>query len=172
MQCVSSYPTPIEHAELGGIAAIAGATGLPTGYSDHTPDVGTGGLAVECGACVLEKHFTYSRAAAGPDHSASLEAAGLAEYSRLSRAARPRQERRVEPRKRVLDIEQDVRSVSRQSMVTTRALRAGETVQREHLTFKRPGTGLMPFRLNEAVGRVLLRDVDADVPLCGEDLRA
>lgn len=171
MQCVSCYPTPDDAAELDGIAAVAAATHLPTGYSDHTASVETGAIAITRGACMLEKHFTYSRAAKGPDHAASLEADGLSHYIKLARAARttPNQLPRDDA-KRVLDIERDVRTVSRQSIVTTRALRAGERLSREHVTFKRPGTGLLPYQIDTVIGRALARDVDADVPLTPADL--
>ncbi len=170
MQCVSSYPTPAESAELGGIPAIFGATRLPTGYSDHTPGIDTGARAVECGACLLEKHLTYSRTANGPDHAASLAPAEMAEYVRLARGVSDRGATSVERRKRVLAIEQDVRTVSRQSIVTARALSAGEVLCRGDLTFKRPGTGLPPFRVDEVVGRPVASAVEADVPLTEADV--
>jgi N-acetylneuraminate synthase len=36
LHCVSAYPTPAGEANLSAIAAIREATGLPTGWSDHT----------------------------------------------------------------------------------------------------------------------------------------
>jgi N-acetylneuraminate synthase len=36
LHCVSAYPTPAAQANLSAIAAIREATGLPTGWSDHT----------------------------------------------------------------------------------------------------------------------------------------
>src|SRR6201996_1753796 len=36
LHCVSAYPTPIAEANLSAIAAIRDATGLKTGWSDHT----------------------------------------------------------------------------------------------------------------------------------------
>jgi len=36
LHCVSAYPTPAGEANLSAIAAIRDATGLPTGWSDHT----------------------------------------------------------------------------------------------------------------------------------------
>ncbi len=36
LHCVSAYPTPAAEANLSAIAAIRNATGLPTGWSDHT----------------------------------------------------------------------------------------------------------------------------------------
>ncbi len=77
---------------------------------------------------------------------------------------------RSRPGKTVLDCEQDVRRVSRQSIVSTRALSVGETITPKMLTFKRPGTGILPFELGKVVGRVVAREVDADVPMLWDDL--
>ncbi len=177
LQCVSSYPTPREDAALGGIGALADAFGLPTGYSDHTRELDTGALAVACGARLLEKHLTYDRAARGPDHAASLDADGFARYVRGARAAckdppiATIDDVRVGAReKRVRPCEQDVRTVSRQSLVTRRPLNRGDVLRLEDLTVKRPGAGLGPWRLHEIVGSRVARPVAADAPLTPEDL--
>jgi len=175
LQCVSSYPTPIGLAALDGIGAIASIFDGPVGYSDHTRETTTGRLAVEHGACVLEKHLTYSKSAPGPDHSASLLPQELAEYARNAReewAAFRRDGVRpaLTGHKDVGHSERDVRLVSRQSIVTRRALRAGHTIARSDLTIKRPGTGLEPWRLDEVVGKVVIHDVEADVPVRPQDI--
>lgn len=167
LQCVSAYPTADEHAAIGAIGEVARATGRVVGYSDHTSRVETAAVAVGAGASILEKHFTYSRDAAGPDHAASLEPEGFAEYVRLARLAWTLL---GDGRKRVLDAEHDVREVSRQSIVTTRAIPRGRMIDAADLTMKRPGTGLPPFRLEEVCGRVATRDIEADMPVCEEDL--
>lgn len=167
LQCVSSYPAL--EAALGGIAAIHHATGLPTGYSDHTPELDTSVRGMHAGACVFEKHLTYDHTAAGPDHAASLEPFAMAAYIASAKAGTC-----IDPpksgEKAVLDCERDVREVSRQSLVSTRDLAEGETITHEMLTIKRPGTGIAPSRLDEIVGRRLVRDVEADVPLVDGDL--
>jgi N-acetylneuraminate synthase/N,N'-diacetyllegionaminate synthase len=177
LQCVSSYPTPDELAELGGIGAIADVFDGPVGYSDHTTGVETGAKAVWRGASILEKHLTYSREAVGPDHAASLIPAEFAQYvESAKRAWTERQARRrpknfPEPaRKRVLTVEEDVRRLSRQSLVTRRALPAGHVLSRADLTIKRPGTGLEPWMLESTIGRRLSRAVEADVPVTIADL--
>jgi N,N'-diacetyllegionaminate synthase len=120
--------------------------------------------------------------AAGADHAASLEPAEFRAYAALARdesalrawtAARvgPREDPRWgPPEKRVLEIEGDVRRVSRQSITAARELRAGEVVQPQDVTFKRPGSGLEPFRIDDVVGRRLARDVAIDMPLAGADI--
>ncbi len=62
------------------------------------------------------------------------------------------------------------RALSRQSLTTKRALRAGGVLVRDDLTIKRPGFGIEPSRLGETLGRRLARSVEADVPLREEDL--
>ncbi|MBX3362572.1 MAG: N-acetylneuraminate synthase family protein [Phycisphaeraceae bacterium] len=178
LQCVSSYPTAIEHAELGGILALAEIFDGPIGYSDHTQGVGTGAIAVGLGARILEKHFTYDTNAPGPDHAASLEPRDFARYVELARDAalaaatdnRKSQFEGIEPVKRVIAIEEDVRKLSRQSVVTTRSLPAGHVLSARDLTVKRPGTGVPAFEFATMIGKRLKRDVAGDVPLTPIDL--
>lgn len=183
LQCVSSYPVPEGREALEGVRALLDVLDTPVGYSDHTTSVETGFKAVAGGASILEKHMTYSTRAAGPDHGASLEPGAMAQYVRLAREALPWRARVQSVARRimaanpgvsdrrekvVLPCEQDVRSVSRQSIVTRRALAAGHVLTRDDLTFKRPGTGLPPFMVGEVVGRALRQDVEGDVPLMAE----
>lgn len=77
MHCVSLYPCPTEAANLRAIATLQRFT-LPVGYSDHTMSVdAVPAAAVALGAVAIEKHFTMSRAQAGPDHHISLEPSEL-----------------------------------------------------------------------------------------------
>lgn len=171
LQCVSSYPTPEENAALDGIGAIAHALAdVPIGYSDHTASETMGATAVANGACILEKHFTYDRSSQGPDHAASLDFAGMKRYIASIRAAFAQRKYCTAPtasvcEKTVQDRERDVRAVSRQSIVATRQLAAGHRLMRKDLTFKRPGTGIEPFRIDELIGKPLTLDVAADTPL-------
>jgi len=178
LQCVSAYPTPVDRASLEGIAAIASIFEGPVGYSDHTEGVETGAQAVAAGAHLLEKHLTYDRAAVGPDHAASLDPDRFKNYAALARSSVRRAHLPVtrpanpqEPGKNVLDIEQDVRTVSRQSITTVRVLEGGHILTPGDLTIKRPGTGIEPFHFASIIGRQLARAVDADTPLAQRDLQ-
>lgn len=162
LQCVSCYPTEESDAELGGIAALRAVFGGSVGYSDHTRSERMSSLAVGAGACVLEKHFTDDRTRQGPDHAASLEPAMMERYLRESRSPRPAA---CSPGKRVLPIEQDVRTVSRQSLVTVRSLPAGHVLTRGDLTIKRPGVGTPPFEIEQVLGTALPSPLEADMPL-------
>lgn len=169
LQCVSSYPAPCDDAALGGIGVLVERFGLPVGYSDHTTETITGALAVAAGACVLEKHLTHDRSAAGPDHAASLEPDALARYVALARQAATM----LGPRaKTVRACERDVRLASRQSVAARRDLPAGATLRLDDLTTMRPGTGLPAARLADLVGRTLARPAAARELLTADHLRA
>lgn len=158
LHCVSAYPAPNESAHLCWIGELARRFDCPVGYSDHTTEVLSGALSVAAGACIIEKHLTYDRAAKGPDHSASADPQQLERYIKRIREA---EALCGAPGKMVLPIEEDVRLVSRQSLVVRRSLKPGETLRSEDLTFQRPGTGLPAAKITEAVGRRINRAVAA-----------
>jgi N,N'-diacetyllegionaminate synthase len=139
LHCISSYPTPAENTNLCWIGELAAKFNVPVGFSDHTTEVVTGALAVAAGAAFVEKHLTYDRAAPGPDHAASLDPAEFRNYVAMVRAASAMY---GSPGKRVLDIERDVRNVSRQSIVATRDLPARHIIAEQDLKVQRPGTGI------------------------------
>lgn len=176
LQCVSSYPTRDADASIRGMQAIARVWAGPVGYSDHTTGVDTGAVAAVHNAAMLEKHFTWSKHAAGPDHAASLEPSEFRAYATLARDESAMKawmgkvptspDLRLGPdEKVVLACEQDVRRLSRQSIVARRDLPHGHVLTLEDLTIKRPGTGIEPWRLSEVVGCRLRLDVEADLPL-------
>ena len=167
MQCVSAYPTPDECAALAGRAAMGAINPNALGYSDHTTAVDTGALAVASGACLLEKHLTHDRRAAGPDHAMSLDPGQFYDYVKRARRAHSMLGPQVKTR---LPIEEEVQTVSRQSVTAREDLAAGHVLTRRELAVKRPGTGIPPSRLNEIIGRRLARSVQADMPLVDEDL--
>ena len=162
LHCISSYPTPDESASLCWIRELIRHFDVPVGFSDHTTHELAGALAVAAGACIVEKHLTYDRNAAGPDHSSSADPEGFARYVKAIRQA---DALKGDPPKRVLDIEQDVRRVSRQSLVTTRALAAGETIREEDLIVQRPGTGIPAGAMAQVAGRTAARAVAAGTML-------
>jgi sialic acid synthase SpsE len=141
--------------------------GLPVGYSDHTTELLTGALAVAAGACVIEKHLTYDRRASGPDHAASFDAQHFRHYVRLIRQA----ESMTGPVCKVVEqSEQEVRRISRQSVCAVRDLPASHVLRREDLTVKRPGTGVPAARLDDLIGRPLVRAVKANDLLVDGDV--
>jgi sialic acid synthase SpsE len=158
LHCVSAYPTPAAQANLSWIAELATRFDVPVGYSDHTTETLCGAMAAAAGAVVIERHLTYDRAAKGPDHACSSDPTQFQRYIKLIREADVL--RGVGP-KRVLDIEQDVRRVSRQSLVARRTLEVGELLREEDLTVQRPGTGVPAGDIGKAIGRRVAKAIPA-----------
>lgn len=156
LHCVSAYPVPSDQANLCWISELSGEFGVPVGYSDHTTSLLSGALAVAAGACVLERHLTYDCTAAGPDHAASSDPRQFRQYVDFVRQA---QVLRGKPGKTVLPIEQDVRTVSRQSLVATRSLEAGAVLCPDDVIVQRPGTGIPAALIGRAVGRRVARPI-------------
>ncbi|RMF75965.1 MAG: N-acetylneuraminate synthase [Planctomycetota bacterium] len=168
LHCVSSYPTPLEAANLRRIAALRTRYETPVGFSDHTTATRIGAWAVAAGACVLEKHFTLDRARPGPDHAMSLEPDQLREYIsdvRAAEAALGDGEIEMQP------IEQDVRRVARKSVFAATRIAAGSRLTRANLTTRRPGGGISPDRFDELLSRVAAVDIPPDTPLAWNMIR-
>ncbi|MEM9064938.1 MAG: N-acetylneuraminate synthase family protein [Planctomycetota bacterium] len=174
LHCVSSYPTPPDAANVSACCAVAAATpGCPVGYSDHTERTDTGLAAVvHGGASILEKHFSDDRKRAGPDHRASLEPEAFAEYVRTAKRGGIEPDARLigDGSKVLTDMERDVRTASRQSVVSTRYIPEGSQITPKMLTIKRPGTGIPPSELAMVSGQTAARDIEDDVPITEADL--
>lgn len=159
LHCTTQYPTPFEDVNLRAMDTLAGAFGLPVGYSDHTTGGAISLAAVARGACVIEKHFTLDRKLPGPDHEASLEPPELAALVRDVRAVAGALGDGV---KRAAASERANRNVARKSLVAARAIARGELFSAENLTVKRPGGGAAPVLYWDLLGRAAARDYAED----------
>ena len=72
LHCTTDYPAKYEDSNINAMVTMKKELGTIIGYSDHTMGIYVPLVAVALGAEVIEKHFTYSRLAEGPDHKASL----------------------------------------------------------------------------------------------------
>jgi len=65
LKCTSSYPTPLEDANLKMIPNIKDAFNVEVGFSDHTIGSTAPIVAVTLGAKVIEKHFIIDKSIGG-----------------------------------------------------------------------------------------------------------
>lgn len=72
LHCVSKYPCPPEHLNLGTIEFLEKRYNIPIGFSDHSIGIDSALAAVALGARVIEKHFSFSRDLWGADHKVSM----------------------------------------------------------------------------------------------------
>ncbi len=156
MHCVSQYPAPPDQVNLRAMATMESTFQVPVGFSDHTPGVGVAPWAAAAGACCIEKHYTLDKALPGPDHRASLDTRELAETVRQIRAVEAALGDGV---KRPAPCEAANTRIIRRSLVAARAIAAGQVIDADDLTAKRPATGLAPSEFDRVVGRRAARAI-------------
>lgn len=168
LQCTSNYPSSHKTVNLRAMDTLAQAFGTVVGLSDHSPGIAAALAAVARGAAIVEKHFTLDRALPGPDHAASLLPTELGELVRGIRAV---EAALGDGRKAPQAGELDVRTAARKSLVLLTDVRAGATLTRRTLGFKRPGTGIPASAFDHVLGRKVRTALRKDHLLCWEDLR-
>ncbi len=77
LHATSTYPMPVEEANLRTIQTLAARYGVPVGYSGHERGLQISIAAVALGAVAVERHITLDRTMWGSDQAASLEPEGL-----------------------------------------------------------------------------------------------
>lgn len=161
LHCVSSYPAPLEDANVRTVADMAERFGCPVGLSDHTPGTAASVAAVALGASVIEKHFTLARSDGGPDAAFSLEPA---EFSAL--VADCKAAWRALGRAQYDLVGSERGNVQfRRSLYVAADVKAGETLTKANVRSIRPGDGLPPGDLDAVLGRPAARDLKRGEPL-------
>jgi len=159
LHCHTQYPTDFRDVNLAAIASMRKTTGLPVGYSDHTPGIEAPIAAATLGAVVIEKHLTLDNTLPGPDHQASLEPG---EFRKMARAIRNIEKAMGDGIKRRTQSERENLTIARKSIVAARHIRRGEIITEDMITTKRPGNGISPMRWNEIVGSAAKLDYKPD----------
>jgi len=159
MQCTSQYPCDNANVNLAAMANIQRTFDVPVGFSDHTIGILAAPLAVAFGASMIEKHITLSRAMPGTDHAAAVEEDGL---RRMVRDCHEALKMLGTSEKYLLPDVEPAKVKLAGSLVATRHICTGETIQEEDLTLKAPGDGLSFHQRSYVVGRPALRDIEPD----------
>lgn len=167
MHCVSAYPAAPKDMNLRVLQTLHSYFELPVGLSDHSQGILVSLISVALGAVVIEKHFTLDKAAAGPDHKASLDPDDL---KLLVQNLREVELCMGDGRKKPVEGEEEGRLLGRRSIVAAADIRADESIESWMLTCKRPGTGLEPKCWDRVVGMAARRNIEKDTILQWEDL--
>jgi N-acetylneuraminate synthase len=161
LKCTSAYPAPFDEMNLKGMGLLAERFGVPVGLSDHTMGIAVPAAAVALGACIVEKHFTLSRAVPGPDSAFSLEPHELKAMVDAIRAV----ERAVGQAVIGPSDREAASRVFRRSLFVARDVRAGELFTAANVRSVRPAHGLHTRHLEQVLGARAARDIEAGTPL-------
>ncbi|MCU0842012.1 MAG: N-acetylneuraminate synthase family protein [Thiobacillaceae bacterium] len=168
-QCPSGYPAHLESIHLRVIPTLKRMFGCPVAFSDHTPGWEMDVAAVALGANLVEKTITEDRMTRSVEHVMSLEPADMARFVQVIREV---ETALGEPRRVLSDIERQRRDAIRRSLHAAHDLPAGHVLAEADIDYRRPGFGIPPDRLGEALGRRLRRAVAAGERLAWGDLEA
>ena len=149
LKCTSSYPAPVEEANLCMIRDLAERFQVKSGLSDHTLGSVSPIVAVTQGASMIEKHFILNRSIGGPDCSFSMEEKDFAQMVKDVRMAE------LSLGKTTYELTEKMRgsrSASR-SLYVAEDMKAGEVITERNVRSVRPGFGLHPKYLKDILGK-------------------
>ena len=161
LKCTSSYPASPEDSNLLTIPHMQKLFDCPVGLSDHTMGIGVAVASIALGACMIEKHFTLSRADGGVDSAFSTEPEEMRQLViETERAWQAMGRISYSPG------EQESKSLKfRRSLYIARDMAAGEVLTPDNLRIIRPGYGLEPKYYDVLLGKRINRDVKKGTPL-------
>jgi pseudaminic acid synthase len=144
LHCISGYPTPPEQSNLMVIPDLSEKFNVPVGLSDHSMGTSVAIASIALGACIIEKHFTLSRAEKGPDSYFSLEPKELKQlcqdtkiaWMSLGEVDYELKESEISGHK------------SRRSLYVVEDVKKGERFTSNNVRSIRPGLGLLPKHLD------------------------
>lgn len=161
LHCISSYPTPINQANLLMIQVIKKRFNVLAGLSDHTLGITVPGTAIALGACFIEKHFTLSRNDKGPDSEFSINPN---EFLKLRQNCNEIWQSMGNIDFHRPDIEKESK-IFRRSLYFSSNLPSGHILQERDILRIRPGYGLSPNHLPNVIGKTLKHDVNFGTPV-------
>jgi len=140
------------------------------GLSDHTPGHATVLGAISLGARVIEKHFTYSNKAIGPDHNFSMNPKTWKEMICRSREL---ELSLGVPQKKVEKNEIETVILQRRAAHLTKDLKKNDRIKKENLIFLRPSlkNSVQPYELKKVLSKKIIKNKLAGEILLWKDLK-
>lgn len=148
LKCTSSYPAPIDEANMIMVKDMAEKYGVITGLSDHTMGSTVPIVATCFGAKIIEKHFIKDRSIGGPDASFSLNEKEFTEMVRAVREA----EKAIGTVEYSLTKKQKAGKNFSRSLYIIKDVKKGDLLTPENVRSIRPGFGMHPKYYHEVLG--------------------
>lgn len=149
LKCTSSYPAPIEEANMCMVKDLAERYKVISGLSDHTLGSTVPIVATVFGAKIIEKHFIIDRAIGGPDASFSMNEE---EFTAMVKAVREAEKAIGVVDYHLTEKQAKGKDFSR-SLYIAEDIQAGEILTEKNLRSVRPGFGLHPKYYNQVLGK-------------------
>ena len=156
LKCTSSYPAPIDEANLLMIKHMREKFDVITGLSDHTIGSTVPIAATVLGAKIIEKHFILDRSLGGPDSSFSMNES---EFKLMVKSIREAENSLGTVDFKLTEKQIKGRDFSR-SLYVVDNVKKGQIISEKNVRSIRPGFGLHPKYLPQVLGKRFVVDVD------------
>jgi pseudaminic acid synthase len=156
LKCTSSYPAPINEANMCMVKDLAERYGVISGLSDHTMGATVPIVATVFGAKIIEKHFILDHSIGGPDASFSMDEA---EFKAMVLAVREAEKAIGIVDYALTDKQVQGRDFSR-SLYVVEDMKEGDIITEKNVRSIRPGFGLHPKYLKEVLGKSVDTDIE------------
>ena len=168
LKCTSSYPAPIELANLRTMVDMKERFAVEIGLSDHTLGNIVPVVATSLGARVIEKHFILDKSIGGPDADFSLN---LEEFSSMVKAVREAEKALGEVTYELSEKVEKNKKFAR-SLFAVKDIKKGEMLTEDNVRSIRPGYGMHPKHYHEILNNMTNTDVSRGTPLDVKYLKA
>lgn len=159
LKCTSSYPAPIDEANMCMVKDLAERYNVISGLSDHTMGATVPVVATCFGAKIIEKHFILDRSIGGADASFSMNEE---EFTAMVKAVREAESAIGVVDYSLTEKQNKGKDFSR-SLYIVEDMKAGDVITEENVRSIRPGFGLHPKYYNEILGKKVNSDLEKGV---------
>lgn len=156
LKCTSSYPAPINEANMSMVKDLAERYNVISGLSDHTMGSTVPIVATCFGAKIIEKHFILDRAIGGPDASFSMNEE---EFSEMVKAVREAESAIGVVDYKLTEKQRKGKDFSR-SLYVVENIKSGEIITENNVRSIRPGFGMHPKFLKDILGKKVVVDLE------------
>tara|TARA_B110000238_G_C16129903_1_gene440931 strand:- start:2100 stop:3128 length:1029 start_codon:yes stop_codon:yes gene_type:complete len=150
LHCVSNYPCSLKSLNLNAIPLMQKKFKCHVGFSDHSVGHDAAKISVSLGARIIEKHFTTNRKLSGPDQKTSVLPH---EFKNMVSEVRKTELILGKAIKSCQKEELEMSKISRKSLTIITDILKGQSLQKKHLTLKRPGTGIYFSEIQKVLGK-------------------
>jgi pseudaminic acid synthase len=155
LKCTSSYPAPIEEANMIMVKDFADRFNVISGLSDHTMGATVPVVATVFGAKIIEKHFILDRSIGGPDSTFSMNEEEFAQMVKSIREA----EKAIGSVSYALTDNQIQGKDFCRSLYIVENVNSGDYLTENNVRSIRPGFGLHPKYLKSILGKRVVKNL-------------
>ena len=156
LKCTSSYPAPIDEANLIMLQDFKKKFNIIPGLSDHTLGNVAPVVAVSLGAKIIEKHLILDKKIGGPDSTFSLDEN---EFKEMVSNVRSAEKSIGKINYELTNKQHNGRSFAR-SLYVIKDVKKGEKISNDNIKSIRPGFGMHPKFLPRIIGKVFIKDIE------------